>query len=177
MPFSWVDGAPWGGNDMKPIPNWHSENRANPRGIPYLYLATDKDTAMSEVRPWIGSTISVALFTTARNLNVIDCSRHHDVESYLKLIDDLNLTREDGIWVAIDRAFATPVNREEEPADYIPTQIIAETFKSAGYDGIVYKSLLSDEGYNLALFSSDDAKYEYAELFTVDSVRFNFKPE
>jgi hypothetical protein len=31
-------------------------------------------------------------------------------------------------------------------------------FKSKGYDGIVYKSLLDDEGFNTVLFNSDNAK-------------------
>ncbi len=32
---------------MKPVPFEASEGRVNPKGIPYLYLATDKETAMS----------------------------------------------------------------------------------------------------------------------------------
>src|ERR1700732_638174 len=51
---------PYGRDDMKPIPNWQAEGRANPRGIPALYLATTRDTALAEVRPWIGAVISVA---------------------------------------------------------------------------------------------------------------------
>ena len=39
--------------------------RANPRGIPYLYLANDQLTAISEVRPWVGCYVSIAtLFST-----------------------------------------------------------------------------------------------------------------
>lgn len=33
-----------------------------------LYLSTDPQTAMSEVRPWIGSTLTVAQFRILRNL-------------------------------------------------------------------------------------------------------------
>jgi hypothetical protein len=66
-------------------------------------------------------------------------------------------TRVDGIWIAIDQAFATPVSKADEAREYIPTQIIAELFKSAGYDGLVYKSLLSEDGFNLALFNLDVA--------------------
>lgn len=40
---------------MKPLSNSASEGRANPKGIPYLYVATDKETAMSEVRPSLGA--------------------------------------------------------------------------------------------------------------------------
>jgi hypothetical protein len=161
---------------MKPIPNWQSEGRANPRGIPYLYLATTRDTALAEVRPWIGSKISVAQFMIERDLNVIDCSKHHKKEFIraLKLYDKM-LNREDGIWAAIDQAFAQPVTRNDESGQYIPTQIIAELFKREGFDGIQYKSLLSENGLNLVLFNLEDASVVgQTTLCTTDSIRFDF---
>ena len=54
---------------MKPRKNRACEGRANPKGLPYLYLATKRETAMSEARPWIGSHISVAQFKASRDLN------------------------------------------------------------------------------------------------------------
>jgi hypothetical protein len=102
---------PYGRDGMKPIPNWQGEGRSNPRGIPALYLATTRDTAMAEVRPWIGAMISVAQLVTLRDLNIIDCSKYHAREHILDIFDDQTKSREDGIWMAIDRAFATPVNK------------------------------------------------------------------
>jgi hypothetical protein len=58
---------------MTPLKDKAPEGRANPKGISYLYLATSKETAMSEVRPWVGSRISVGQFKTNRDLKVIDC--------------------------------------------------------------------------------------------------------
>jgi hypothetical protein len=43
---------------MKPLAHSPHEGRVNPKGIPCLYLTTEKDTAMAEVRPWIGSLSS-----------------------------------------------------------------------------------------------------------------------
>jgi hypothetical protein len=160
---------------MKPVSNWQSEGRANPRGIPYLYLATTRDTALAEVRPWIGATISVANFLVTRDLSVVDCSKNNSMNSLLDIIGDHSRPREDGIWMAIDRAFATPVSRDDESKEYIPTQIIAELFKAAGYDGIVYKSLLSDDGFNLALFNLADASVTHCALFKAASIRFKFE--
>lgn len=57
--------APFSEERMKPIQYEASEGRANPKGISCLYLATDKETAMSEVRPWLGSDISVGQFKTS----------------------------------------------------------------------------------------------------------------
>ena len=173
---SWPEAQPYAAQQMKPISVWHSEGRANPRGIPYLYLATTRETALAEVRPWIGSTISVGEFHTTRDFNVIDCSKHHSKEHILKLLDKCR-TREEGIWIAIDQAFATPVTKDEEARDYIPTQIIAELFKHEGYDGVVYKSLLSEDGFNLALFDIDAATMVRCDLYTATSLKFDFKSE
>ena len=63
---------------MKPLPNPTAEGRINPKGIPVLYLSTKRDTAMSEVRPWLGSLVSCAQFKTTRDLRIIDCSLRHD---------------------------------------------------------------------------------------------------
>src|ERR1700733_4922419 len=40
---------------MKPDARFVGDGRVNPRGIPCLYLSTAKNTAMAEVRPWVGS--------------------------------------------------------------------------------------------------------------------------
>jgi RES domain-containing protein len=165
---------PYGRDAMKPIPNWRGEGRANPRGIPALYLATTRDTALAEVRPWIGAVISVAQLVMERELNVIDCSKYHAPENFLDIFDDQTKSREDGIWMAIDRAFATPVSKEDEAKDYIPTQVLAELFKAEGYDGVVYKSLLSDDGYNVTLFNLDHAKVINASLHRLNSIQFKF---
>ena len=53
---------------MMPIKGKSSEGRANPRGITYLYLANNKDTACAEVRPYKGAFISVAIFKVKREL-------------------------------------------------------------------------------------------------------------
>lgn len=166
---------PYPAEGMKPIANWLSEGRANPRGIPRLYLATTRDTALAEIRPWIGATISAAQLRVNRELNVIDCSKNHAKGSFLKVIGKSGLTRVDGIWVAIDQAFATPVDRDIESRDYVATQILADLFKAAGFDGIVYKSLLTDDGFNIVLFNLDDADVVYCGLFSAESIRFHFK--
>lgn len=51
---------------MRPQSDKAIEGRANPTGIPMLYLATSVETSISEVRPWIGSEISVAQFKILR---------------------------------------------------------------------------------------------------------------
>jgi hypothetical protein len=165
---------PFGAKEMKPIPNWQGEGRAHPRGIPCLYMASTRDTALAEVRPWLGAPISVSRLKMNRDLKVILCSVEHKKGSFLKLLDP-SLSRVDGIWIAIDQAFATPVSKEDETREYIPTQILAELFKSAGYDGLVYKSLLSADGFNFALFDLNVADVIDSALFNMNGMKFDFQ--
>lgn len=59
---------------MKPLRDKAREGRVNPQGIPCLYLSNRKETALSEVRPWLGSHISIAQFRTVRELGIVDFS-------------------------------------------------------------------------------------------------------
>ncbi|MGE5503526.1 MAG: RES family NAD+ phosphorylase [Actinomycetota bacterium] len=146
---------PFNVEGMKPTDNWQNEGRANPRGISYLYTATDANTACAEVRPWVGQKISVATLVTNKNLHIVDCSHNHNAVHLFDIMHNPSSTVEDGIWLAIDRAFAKPVTSSDNAADYIPTQIIAEQFKALGYDGIKYKSTLTESGYNILLFDKN----------------------
>ena len=143
---------------MKPLPGSAHEGRANPKGIPCLYLATDKDTAMAEVRPWIGSYVSVGQFKTMKDLVLVDCSVEHQTKiwSYWFRQEPSPAEREKAVWAHIDHAFSEPIEPDESVADYAPTQILAEAFRSNGYDGVIYKSLLG-RGFNISLFDIDAA--------------------
>jgi hypothetical protein len=110
-----------------------------------------------------------------RDLKVIDCSKHYNASKTVLMLD--TAPAKDGIWFAIDNAFATPVSKDDETKGYIPTQVIAELFKSAGYDGVMYKSLLSEDGYNLALFNLNDAEVTKATVVRATSLSFKFMEE
>jgi hypothetical protein len=69
---------PYGKARMKPFSWKATEGRANPRGIPCLYLATHSHTAMSEVRPWKGGKITLATFEIVKDLTLVDCSKGYD---------------------------------------------------------------------------------------------------
>lgn len=56
--------AKYDNEKMGPPPKHKAtQGRLNPVGIPYLYLANDVDTAVSEVRPWIGCDLTVAEYS------------------------------------------------------------------------------------------------------------------
>ena len=61
------------------------------------------------------------------------------------------------VWRWIDLSFSEPVDRGDSTVGYVPTQIIAELFKTSGFDGVKYRSLFNG-GSNLALFNLDSAE-------------------
>jgi RES domain-containing protein len=158
---------------MKPLEDRAYEGRVNPKGIPCLYFATTREVAMSEVRPWIGSVVSVGRFQTARELNVVDCSVYHNEAIPLVETPSVEVV-EQIVWTHIDQAFSRPVTRSDNTAEYAATQVLAEVFRSAGYDGIYYKSAFASEGYNVALFDLDCAHQIDSSIFTVRNAIYEF---
>ena len=172
---SWDDLVPYSPKRMTPFPDKATEGRANPKGIPCLYLSTLKETAMSEVRPLVGAYISVSQFKTTRKLTIIDLSVLHDAshDFYFEEPEPEKLTS--AVWSHVDQAFSEPVSPSDDLAEYVPTQIIAERFKHEGFDGIAYKSAFGEDGYNVALFDLDAAECVNGFLYEAKAINIEFK--
>jgi len=164
--------APYPPERMQPRPDQSMEGRANPKGIPYLYLASERDTALAEVRPWIGSYVSICQFKTLKELRVVNCTmRSKGDKIYPK--EPSPKKREEAVWADIDREFARPVFPSDDVADYVPTQVIAELFKANGFDGIAYRSSLG-KGHNIAIYDIQAAKPINCFLFELRGIDFDF---
>jgi hypothetical protein len=172
------EDVPLPANRMVPLPNAAHEGRVNPKGIPCLYLATDKETAMSEVRPWLGAKISLATFRTERDLRIVDCSVGHSATFSPDVLFGNASPEEitEAVWAQVDRAFSEPMNDDPATAGYVPTQVIAEAFRQRGLDGVVYQSRLGP-GRNLALFALNCAKLVRRMLFKTTAIEFKFEEE
>jgi hypothetical protein len=169
-----VSRRPYGDARMRPLPDRAIEGRANPKGIPVLYLATDHETAIAEVRPWIDSYVSVAAFKTGRELRLVSCRTDKSKLILYGLVGDKVSPHsyEECVWVHLGWAFSEPVTRSDNVADYASTQIIAELFKAHGYDGITYRSSLDTNGQNAALFDPDIVLLGERRLYRVKSVKY-----
>lgn len=159
---------------MVPLKHEASEGRANPKGISYLYLATNKETAMSEIRPGKGAYISVGQFKTTKELRLIDCSVHPAKRSFFYLEEPDDDEKEVCVWADVDEAFSKPVTINDKSSDYVPTQIVAELFKNEGFHGIAYESALA-EGHNVMLFDIESAKLINCFLHEVKEVNYSFE--
>lgn len=140
-----------------PPKNFATAGRANPIGIPYLYLSDRLSTTLYEVRatfpdevsiaqfklnPAIGSIIRIADFTENSSL-------YHPNEVNKKIKGTL-LRRK------ISMDLSQPMRRFDSELDYIPTQFICEFIKVfTGVDGIKFGSSLDNIGNNLVIFDQD----------------------
>jgi len=158
---------------MKPLPDRAREGRANPKGVPCLYGATKKETALAEVRPWLGQYISLGFFVVRRSLKLMNFLTP-DPKHRFYFEEPEPKEREMAVWADIDRAFAEPVTPNDETADYAPTQVIAELFKHEGFDGIAYRSSFSD-GSNVALFDLKSADLARCSLHDLRDIKHDFR--
>lgn len=157
---------------MLPRENFAKEGRANSKGIPVLYVSNDRNTALAEVRPWLGSLISVAAMRATRKLMLVNFSS--EVGGFVFYFEEPeDEKKETAVWRNIDYAFSKPVTHTEDEADYAPTQVISEFFNSKGFDGIAYRSSVGD-GYNIALFDVKSINIEYCTLHEPRKIKFDF---
>lgn len=125
-----------------------SDLRANYRYIPYLYCANDPYTALVEVRPRLGSNVSVATIIVNTELTLLDFTLKNIPkrmrESKLNLFADLSIL------------YSKPVASDDDTLDYIPTQFVAEYAKRLGYDGIAFRSSLTPELSNQDVYKDEN---------------------
>ncbi len=139
-----------------PSPNLVKKGqRANPAGIAYLYLASDEETALAEVRAEPGDEVTLARIVIPKNARIADLSDLHRTEIDPLGHEDLKfeINRR-----ALLRRFAEdlsrPVTDNDHEIDYVPTQYLAEFFLTLGFDGICFRSSLAN-GKNIVFFDPE----------------------
>lgn len=136
-----------------------SHGRANPAGIPYLYLASKEITAISEVRPHAGDRVSVAKFTVPGGLKLVDLRHPRRTVSPFILPDENEVALLRGDIEFLERLgeeLTRPILQKSAAFDYIPSQYLCEFAKKCGFNGVMYRSSV-DGGVNVALFEPEQA--------------------
>lgn len=131
-----------------------SQGRANPAGIPYLYLASTPETAISEIRPHTGEYASVADFVIPEGQKFVDLRNPLYTVSPFLLEDEQEVALLRGdieFLIQLGDELTRPVLPHAAAIDYIPSQYLCEFIKKCGYHGVIYNSSV-DDGINLALF-------------------------
>jgi hypothetical protein len=159
----------------KPIPDLKSEGRANPYNINFLYLANKKEVAIAEARAALYSPVTVFSFRVTKDLRLIDFAHERPSGFSPFRLEKTKEESECQTWLEIGSDFSRPLSTSDTRDGYIPTQILAEFFKSKGYDGVIYQSQFDAKVFgtekseivheNIALFSLDNAEATDAEVW------------
>jgi len=154
----------WGfdrdGSDAPPSEN-AIQGRVNPPGISCLYAANSVNTAISEIQPSIGQTVSVGKIKTLKDLNIFDF-RFSKIFKDSDFLDQsvVEIKKQKGISIGkiaiffnvLSELFSRPAMGNAD--NYYATQYLGEYIKELGFDGIRYKSSLKKGGLNIVLFDT-----------------------
>lgn len=159
---------PWMGSEISAPPApIASTGRLNRPGVSVLYVASNVPTAIAEIRPHPGHSISVGAFQSKRALRMADFNP--DIVKYSA--SDLKLD-EYSIINAFDRSMSTPVTPQEQNS-YLITQVLAEVLRRSGYDGVRFRSSVSS-GENLCVFQPSKLAFieEHSDVRRLTNIEF-----
>ena len=153
--------------------------RANPSGIPYLYLSDNEDTVLYEVRASYLDELSVGTFSLKKELEKVKIVDFTESTSIFQP-NNINKTIKSRLLRdIISQELSKPMRRYDTDIEYIPTQFICEYirfFTSAS--GIRFKSSLHLEGNNIVIFDQsqmgcNDVNLKKINELTLRSINAN----
>ena len=152
-----------------------SAGRINPEGIGVLYLASDRDTVLNEVRASAFDYVTIGHFKSLRDIRVVDLSGMHMISPFIYESGLAQFAANLTVFNDIAKEIAKPLRRSDSPLEYLPTQYITEFIKSQEYDGVQYASTMRTGGYNVAVF--DEGFFECIETSVVEVRKLNYDIE
>jgi len=156
-----------------PPPEFAKAGRMNAKGISVFYGATSVHTALTEVRPPVGSKVVVAKFDILQKLRVLDLSALNLSVADGSIFDDTyaEILSKTAFLRSLSLRMTKVVMPDDEYFEYLVTQVIADYLGSyLKLDGIIFPSAQSKEGLNITLFNhaSKVASVEYPAGSEVD---------
>ena len=160
----------------QPPANKATAGRANPIGISYLYLSTEKETTLYETRASYLDYITIAEFRLTAPLNIISLRAVDEISPFI-FGDQLgNYFTHQQYLETLERELARPVRRFDRELDYLPSQYLCEYVKHLGYDGIEYGSSLRTGGINLAVFDASKLQGRNVAVYEVNGMDLTYGP-
>ena len=149
--------------------------RVNPEGIGVLYLTSDEQTALSEVRAGTFDYVTIGTFQLKKEIRVVNISELNKISPVLYSSNIESLSANTKIFRDIANEIAKPLRRNDSALAYLPTQFITEFIKSNGYAGVAYTSTMRTEGINVAVF--DESIFECVAVHTVEINNISYSYE
>lgn len=156
---------------MCPLPISVAGGRANPFGIPYLYLSDNPQTVLYEVRASYLDELSIGEFQLKEefaSVKIVDFTE----DTSLFQPTNLNQTIKSKLLRnQISKDLSKPMRRYDNEIEYIPTQFICEFIRTfTGADGIKFSSSLHEGGNNIVMFNQDLMECTNVYLSKISSI-------
>ena len=153
-----------------------SAGRANSKGQRCLYLCSDRDTTVKEIRARAFDYVTVATFQLKRKIKVLDLTSIVHNSPFYKETDKVSFLANDGTLRRIQEDLAKPMSRLDSELDYLPTQYISDFSRALGYDGIKYYSTFNHKAYNIAVFNSNACECTYRKVYKIGNLDYEMIP-
>jgi hypothetical protein len=147
--------------------------RANPQGIPYLYMCHDIDTTLYETRVLYLDIVSIGIFRIKDidEIKIVDFTScqspfSNDIANMVDFVKGKLLRQR------ISSDLSKPIRRFDSELEYVPTQFICEFIRFiTGAQGIQFNSSLHQGGVNVVLFSNDNIQCVDEQIHQVVEIR------
>ncbi len=142
------------GSGIPPL-KYRQDGRLNDKKDEYLYLSLEQDTCLYEMRPSINQQYSVAEGVISKDLKLVN---FRDYDKY-------NAT-------VVYKVSET--NTDEAESFYYITQELAHYIQSKGYDGILYRSALKNNGCNIVLFNPNNVSFTSSSVVNIKGIQVDY---
>ena len=157
-----------------PPANLTRDLRANYKYIPYLYCSNHPYISLVEVRPRLGTLVSVATIVNNEPIRLLDFT-------ITKKPSKMTETKQN-FFSDLSTLYSTPIANDDDALDYIPTQFIAEYVKNKGYDGIAFSSSLTPDinkkypnRFNIVIFNYEKCNVIKSNVIEIEGINIEGK--
>ncbi len=161
---------------MCPKPRHTKGGRANPSGIPHLYLSDNPGTVLYEVRASFLDELSIGKFRLKQNpgsVKIVDFTEDTPLFQPNSVNESIKakLLRD-----RISKDLSKPMRRYDTEIEYVPTQFICEFIRViTGASGIRFMSSVHPEGRNMVIFDQEIMECVEVTLQQVDNLDLSAK--
>lgn len=150
-----------------------SSGRMNAEGVPCLYVADSSVTAVAEIRAGMHDRVAVATLRPKGSFKYVDLGKLRNISPFDAVDCSSLLVNRDQI-KDLANGLAAPVRTSDSRLDYVPTQYLSELIQRNGYMGIGYPSVMTKDGYNIALFKKlvDVFEIEKIDIVCVSGLEY-----
>ena len=154
-----------------PPKEFATRGRANPDGIPYLYLSENHKTTLYETRVTYLDEVSIGSFKLVEDKELLLVDFTNSSSPFLNMGNIIDNAKSRLLQESISFDLSKPIRRYDSHLEYLPTQFICEFIRYiTGADGIVFDSSLHKGGINYVIFSDNKFECIKVDKYQVTSV-------